>query len=55
MRPNTGFSLLEWFINATSTCPLQALLQEYFLGSTSDATAASMEAHLASCPDCRKR
>jgi tRNA A-37 threonylcarbamoyl transferase component Bud32 len=40
-------------MNAVSACPGPASLQEYLLGGRSDATAASMEEHLAACPACR--
>ena len=42
-------------MNATTTCPIPAKLQEYLLGRMSDTTAAAIEEHLASCPECRKR
>jgi Leucine-rich repeat (LRR) protein len=43
----------ESAMNPLSTCPSPATLQEYLLGGLSDAVAASLEEHVASCPGCR--
>ncbi|HVS36450.1 MAG TPA: protein kinase, partial [Gemmataceae bacterium] len=42
-------------MNTVAACPDSPTLQEYLLGRMSEEAAAVVEAHLASCPDCRKR
>jgi WD40 repeat protein/tRNA A-37 threonylcarbamoyl transferase component Bud32 len=42
-------------MQAVSTCPEPASLQDYLLGRVTEATAAAVEKHLASCPQCRTR
>jgi anti-sigma factor RsiW len=42
-------------MRAVSTCPEPAGLQDYLLGRVTEATAAAVEQHLASCPECRNR
>jgi serine/threonine protein kinase len=44
----------ESVMTATPACPAPAALQEYLLGLVPEEAAALMEAHLSSCPDCRK-
>jgi eukaryotic-like serine/threonine-protein kinase len=41
-------------MNATSVCIGAADLREYLLGRMSEPTAAAVETHVASCPECRK-
>jgi anti-sigma factor RsiW len=45
---------MESAMNATSTCLGAANLREYLLGRMSEPTAAAVETHVASCPECRK-
>jgi RNA polymerase sigma factor (sigma-70 family) len=44
----------ESLMNALSGCPGATGLKEYLLGRVSDRKAASVEAHLATCPECRE-
>jgi serine/threonine protein kinase/Leucine-rich repeat (LRR) protein len=41
-------------MNATSACVGAADLREYLLGRMSEPTAAAVETHVASCPECQK-
>jgi eukaryotic-like serine/threonine-protein kinase len=45
---------MESAMNATSTCVGAADLREYLLGRMAEPTAAAVETHVASCPECRK-
>jgi len=45
---------MESAMNAISACVGAADLREYLLGRMSEPTAAAVETHVASCPECRK-